>query len=36
VWRKETIDTSTARRKESSDETKCVGEVGYEFLEEAH
>lgn len=32
VWKKETIDIFTSRRKESSDEAKCVREVGHEFL----
>lgn len=35
VWRK-TIDTFSARRKESSDEAKCIREVGHEFLLRKH
>lgn len=36
VWRKGTIDIFTSRRKESSDEAKCVREVGNEFLLRKH
>lgn len=36
MWKKETIDIFTSRRKESSDEAKCVREVGHEFLLRKH